>query len=382
MFLLCLLIGLETPLKIPRILLTTPIHSYSFSSQLDTPEDFFLSYPSLEIADNDSLYFKGSSNVLILLNGVPISNLKDVPLPSIEKIEVVAQDVSSLYGDYDAVINIIPKSVREETPYSKVKLCKNPNHVELEFGRDLFKGLDLYLTGDLDSASRLSANVGYAAKFVTLRSYIGSEEFMFRGSLFSSINVFAKQDFFSVTHLWPLKDHKFLTGTENGNAFFVQDYWEPRPLLYVVPGMRYDGEWHPKISIGFIPRLDMTVFSSLTMNEALVGLRLFDSSISAFRKQDNGYGVEARLVSPYVWGFRTAAACYAPVSQDSQLAELLDNSTIMLEYHKSLKKPDIGLSALADLNNLRLEIKIVDIRIFYRLQESSYSYGLSWEFWD
>jgi hypothetical protein len=54
----------------------------------------------------------------------------------------------------------------------------------------------------------------------------------------------------------------------------------------------------------------------------------------------------------------------------------------MLEYHKSLRKPDIGLSVLGDLNNLRIEIRLIDIRMFYRLQESSYSYGFSWEFWD
>ncbi len=136
MLFLCIFINLETPLRMSRLLLTTPINAYTFSTQFERYDDFFLSYPSLQIK-NDTLYYMGSSKVLVLLDGVPISSIREVCLPAIEKIEVVAQDVSSLYGKYDAVVNIITKSHKDATPYSCVKLCKNPDHLQFEFGTKL-----------------------------------------------------------------------------------------------------------------------------------------------------------------------------------------------------------------------------------------------------
>ncbi|MBI4722245.1 MAG: hypothetical protein HY769_04495 [Candidatus Stahlbacteria bacterium] len=384
MLFFCIFISIETmslgtPLRMKRLLLTTPMNVYTFTTQFERYEDFFLALPSLQIK-NDTLYYMGSSKVLVLLDGVPVSSISEVCLPAIEKIEVVAQDASSLYGKYDAVINIITKSHEDTTSYSCVKLYKNPDHLQFELGRQLFKGIDFYLTGDMDSTSQWSTKLGYTNRFAQFQAYY-SNNFILRGSLFSNFNFCVKKDYFLLTDLWTLRGHKILVGTENISAFFVQDYWEPYPLLYVVPGVRYDTTFYPKLSLGYIPRLDMTIFGSATSSQVLLGIRVFDSSISAFRS-DGKYGVEARFISPWIRDFKFTLAGYIPSLLDCQSISIADYFTASIEYGRGFKGNELGVSVFGDLHNLRLEVKVIDIKIFYRIQQSLPSFGLLWEFWD
>lgn len=386
MWFLYIIISLELPLRMPRILLTTPINAYAFYNPLDTPEDFFLSYPALKIK-NDTLYFKGYCKVLLLLDGVITHSLSDVCFLGIEKVEVVAQDASSLYGDYDAVVNIITKKNTGEVPYSRVRLYKNPDYVEFEFGRYLYPTIDFYLTSNLGPPSKFNTSISWTTKFATLRAnYIN--EFILHGALFSKIKFYLKQDLFSVTNLLNIKGHKILLGTENGDAFFIQDYWEPYPLLYAVPSLRYEagtGNSFPRISVGFIPHINVIVFSSLTPDQTVLGVRVQESNFSLFRYRNGEYEIETRFVSPWVLfglgGFRLTSACYIPLS-DYQAIKLLDYSSIMLEYRRQFKEDNIGVYVLGDLNNLRLELKIIDVRVFYRMQKTAPCFGLSWEFWE
>jgi hypothetical protein len=370
-------------MRMPRLLITTPINTYIFSHQLDTAEDFFMSYPALSI-HNDTLYFKGSSKVLLLLDGIPISSLKDISFPLIEKVEVVAQDISSLYGDYDAVINIVTKRPEPELPYSK--LNKTPDYVEFEFGNPAFCGMDFYLAGDINSTTKFNFGLGYNSKFASVRAYY-INELMLQGSLFSNTRFYLKQDFFSLTNLWALKgalkDHKFLFGTDNLKAFLIQDYWEPYPLLYVVPGIRWEEQIYPKISVGFVPSLNTTVFASLTPNQQIVGIRVFDSAISGSRSGNKEYGAETIIYTPKIWNFKFSISSYITSILDYKSVRLLDNSAIMVEYQKDLKQKSMTIFITGSINTLRAELKIIDVKFFYRLKNNlAPSYGLSWEFLD
>jgi len=372
-----LLLSMETPLRMPEILLTTPVNACILDIPIDTPLEFFLSYPFVNI-QNDSIYFRGSSKVLLLKDGVPISSLEDVCFPSIERIEVLGEDASSIYGDYDGVINIITKRFSGERTYSNIKLIKSPDHTQFEFSRPFPKGVDLYLAGDLNSHTKISGNLGYKSSVANLTAYF-DKEFLLKGKLFSNLKFSllpASRDW-SITQGFNIRNHKLLFGAEKDIGTLIQDYWEPYPLLYVVTGLRYNEALYPKISLGWIPRLDIIVFGSLTETQINIGLRLWDSSINLF-KNDKEDGLEIRLVSPWIWGLKFIGA----FTDDSQW-------TIMGEYKKEFKEGNLGLHILGDLasETVRFELKIIDAKIFYKLKMRSNlsmepSYGLFWEFWD
>ncbi len=342
MLLLFLLLNLETPLRTPQILLTIPSNAYQFTP-LDQYEDFFLSYPSLNIK-NDSIYFRGSSKVLLLLDGIPIKSLHNVCFPAIEKIELLAEHASSLYGDYDAVLNIITKKFSREQsedplPYSNIKLIKNPDHVQFELGRILSNPFDLYISGDLDSTTKFSANLGYQSKLINIRAhYVGKAyetPILLQGSLFSNFKFSLTQHFFSIIQLFNLKNHKFLLGTDSyqilnkdssSTSFFIQDYWELHPLLYLVPSARYDKTLHPKISVGYIPQINTTIFSSLTQDQLNLGIRTFDSSINAYYMFDEArQGIEAKLTTPWLWNFKLSTALDLSISFNSSTLQLFNS---------------------------------------------------------
>ncbi len=446
MILLLLLLNLETPLRMPQILLTTPLNTYQFAP-LDRYEDFFLSYPFISIK-NDSIYFRGSSKVLLLLDGIPIQSLNDVPFPEIEKIELLAEHSGSPYGDYDAVLNVIVKKfssteihfsqsiavfqpastetqpsicqlaplvfcdsaqneepptksvevqqLEKQMPYSNIKLLKNPDHVQFEFGKMLFRAFDFYLSGDLDTTTNLSANLGYCSKFMNLRAYytgaIQELPLMLRGSLLSNFKFSLARDFVSVTQQIDFKEHKFLLGTENrletsrATAFFVQDYWEVYPLLYLVPSVRYDKEFHPKISVGYVPQLNTTIFSGLTQNQVNIGIRAFNSSVNFYSMfNENRQEIETRLTTPWLWDFKLTTIFALSIMSDSQAVQLSeDYSTVIAEYRKEFKDGKLGLYILGDLltETVRFEFQLIDTRIYFRLNPEIISYGFTWHFWN
>ena len=474
MILLLLLLNLETPLRMPQILLTTPSNAYQFTP-LDQLEDFFLSYPFISIK-NDSIYFRGSPKVLLLLDGVPIKSLHQVCFPGIERVELLAEHASSPYGDYDAVLNIIPKKFgstdshpvnssdrihspqdstdfhpvnpkthlplrhsesfvchpeslachseqsEESLPYSNIKLLKNPDYVQFELGKLLFKSLDFYLSGDLNSATKWSANLGYLSKFANLKAYLfgvdSSSSYLFQCSFPSNLKFLFTEDFFSMTQYLDFRNHKLLLGTDMFNtptdasnltktkntSLFIQDYWEPRPLLYLVPSIRYDvsqdsisyEQLYPKISVGFIPYFNVLVFSSITKNQLNLGARVFDSSINFYSIQDeDSQGIETRFVTPWLWDFKLTTSFDIPISPTLKLS---DSSTIIAEHRKEFKNGKLGVYILAGVNlsrfnpesirgdllteTLRLELKLMDAQIFYRLNYEEPSYGFSWHFCD
>ncbi len=422
MLLLFLLLNLETPLRIPQILLTTPSNVYQFTP-LDQYEDFFLSYPFISIK-NDSIYFRGSSKVLLLLDGVPIQSINDICFPGIEKIELLAEHAGSPYGDYDAVINIITKKFSREQsekhpPYSNIKLIKNPDHVQFEIGRMLSNPFDLYISGDLDSTTKFSANLGYQSKLINLRAhYVGKAyetPLLLQGSLFSNFRFSLTRHFFSIIQHLDFENHKFLLGTDSyqifdkdssSTSFFIQDYWELHPLLYLVPSMKYDKIkiLHPKISVGYIPQINTTIFSSLTQDQLNLGIRTFDSSINAYYMFNEAkQGIEAKLTTPWLWNFKLTTALDLSISFNSSTLQLFNSSTLITEYRKdfqlgkkrssqSTQKGNLGVYILGDLlsETLRFELRIIDAHIFYRLNSLTFeplnsetsSYGFNWHFWN
>ena len=435
MLFLYLLLTLETPLRIPQILLTTPSNAYQFTP-LDQYEDFFLSYPSLNI-ENDSIYFRGSSKVLLLLDGVPIKSLHNVCFPGIEKMELLAEHAGSPYGDYDAVLNIITKKFsreqsEEHTPYSNIKLIKNPDHVQFELGKMLSNPFDLYISGDLDSTTKFSANLGYQSKLINLRAhYVGKAyetPLLLQGSLFSNFRFSLTRHFFSIIQHLDFENHKFLLGTDSyqifdkdssSASFFIQDYWELHPLLHFVPSLRYNvsqesvsgKDFCPKISVGFIPQINTTIFSSLTQDQLNLGIRTFDSSINAYYMFNEArQGIEAKLTTPWLWNFKLTTALDLSISFNSSTLQLFNSSTLITEYRKdfqlgkkrssqSTQNGNLGVYIFVgtkwksrtggrDLltETLRFELRIIDAHIFYRLnpkpQSLNPSYGFNWHFWN
>ena len=126
-----------------------------------------------------TLFLRGSSSedVLYLLDGIPINNMENgdldlslIPLNWIERIEVLLEGCSSLYGEdaMGGVVNIITKGDWEGfdsdtpqsdlggsgsgRPYSRVGLGRgsfDSFRTEFEFGRGIGKKHQIYLTGDL-----------------------------------------------------------------------------------------------------------------------------------------------------------------------------------------------------------------------------------------
>ncbi len=392
--LILLLLSLETPLRTPEILMTTPVNACVLSTSLETPEEFFISYPFIKIK-NDSLYFRGSQ-VLLLENGIPVPSLKDISFPSIERIEVLGEKASSLYGDYPAVVNFITKtfevlSLEDKRAYSNIKLLKNPDHIQFEFGRAVFKNFDFYLTGDLNATTKFKSNIGYKSRYADLRVYLDDKPFL-KGSLFSFFNFLLKDDFFSLTQRFTFGNHKILFGTDAYQAtcpdspalarrrdrarqagFFVQDYWEPCPLLYIVPSLRYAQKFCPKISIGSIPVFNMIILGSLSQNEINLGMRWLESSINLWLDPQKATKIhpELRIVTPWIQNFKFTGA----VGEDW---------TITGEFKKEFKNRDLGIFISGDWKNelVRFELKIIDVKIFYKLKSLEPSYGLFWEFWD
>ncbi|MDI6840583.1 MAG: hypothetical protein QMD71_07035 [bacterium] len=370
------------------MLITTPSNAYSLSFAIDTPTELFISYPFIEVR-NDSVYFRGSSNVLLLKDGVPISSLNDVCFTSIERIELLCEDASSTYGDCDAVINIITKRGKGGQPYSSIKLIKNPNHIQFELCKGLINQtptLDFYLAGDLNSGSKFSGNIGHKSRWTNLRLYL-DKDFLIKGSV-NNLRFSLKRNFWSITQKFNLRSHllsghELLLGAEKDIGVFIQDYWELRPLVYVVPSLRYNhviSRIYPKIAIGWIPKFNMIIFGSLTQTQSNLGIRWLESSINLFKNDENN-GIEIRLVSPWIYNFRfIGAASLLHLANQGWGDEL----AIFGEYKKEFRNGDIGIYILGDLasETIRAELKILDAKIFYKLKSTEPSYGLFWEFWD
>jgi hypothetical protein len=166
------------------------------------------------------------------------------------------------------------------------------------------------------------------------------------------------------------------------NAFFIQDYWEAKTLFYVVPAIRYDEHLYPQVSLGYIPHIKTTLFTSFTKTEAIFGIRFFSSSVCFSQNYTlfpnlnlNERTVEAVLVSPSFWGAKGIISFYVKENLEYFPA-------FIFEYQKAFTPRKMKLYVIGSLGNfLRLELKIVDVKIFYKLN-SLHSYGLIWEFWD
>lgn len=377
---------LETPLRMPKALMATPANATVLYPTLENYEEIFLSYPFIDTLIEGKPYFRGSGNVLFLKDGVPVASFKDICYPSIERVEILGENARFLYGDYDAVINVVTKRFEGGKPYSRFKFLSNPSHIQFEFGRSVWDNFDVYLTGDLNDKDRFSCNVGYRSRYADLCVYYDSV-YTFKGSLFTGLNVTLKKDYYTANQYLRFKNQEFLIGYDYFNeeqAFFVQDYWEVLPLMYIVPGARYqDDKVSPKLSLGWSPALNLTIYANLSCEQINCGFRWLESSINVFRQNDADivYGLETRLVTPGILGCRGIVAW--GVRQDPE-SEWEYDWTIMGEFKHDFKIRNIGIYILGDWRSqtTRFELRIIDARFYYKLVWLEPSYGLSWEFWD
>lgn len=365
----------STPLRMPMMLMTTPTHTFVLENPIDTYEELFISYP-----------FINDSNYLILQDGVPVASIKSICFPAIEKIEVMDENVSSIYGNYDGVINIITKRFKTDSPYSSVKLAKNPDYCQFELGRIVTNGvnpmLDIYMAGNLDTSLKIVSNIGYKYRWLNLRTFY-NDKFILQGDLFSHSNFIFSKDFYSFTQQVKFHTHNIVLGIEDEVGGFVQEYWEPFPLVYIAPSVRYgyDSEIYPKLAMGYIPLFNTTIFGSITKEEKNIGFRVFESSVN----YSTVNGIRTRLISPVIYNFKLGA------SFGKELSDLPSDSasgglvwTCWGEYSKDFPAADIGVHLIEDLRTrmIRAELRIIDIRFFYKWKDYDISYGLFWDFWD
>lgn len=368
----CILLGLTTyttPLRLELPIFITPANVIVLREPADNMYDFFVTLPSIKII-GDSIFFR-NSKTLILRDGVPISSLADVDFPSIERIEVLGEDASSLYGNTTCVINIITKTFSYDTPYSKITLARYPEKKEYEFGRNLGKNCDLYVTGDIESGT-ISGNIGYKNEPADIRLYFG-KKFALTGSLFSHYKFVLTNNYFIVSSTFKFKNHTTLLGIDNYEAvgLFVEDYFRVSPILFIVPSLRYDRELYPKLSFGYIPKINLIAFGSITRHEINFGSRYNENTVVLY-KRDGAFGIDATFVSPCIKG--------------AKLTYGLSNKkwSARLTYQSNFRNGNLGLHFLLDSRwMVRVELKVIDVRLWARLENELHpSFGLSWEFWN
>lgn len=362
----------STPLHLPLSLMTTPANAFIFENPIDNYEDFFISYPFL----NDS-----SANYLILQDGVPVSSVNSICFTGIEKIEVLDENAASSYGNYDGVINIISKRFKSSNPYSSVKIAKNPDYLEFELGKDLLLNkkrlFDVYMSGILDTAMNTNFNIGYTSKNLNLRAFY-NDRLTLQGTIASNSGFTLSKDFYSFTHKVKFHNHNFVFGIQDEIGFFIQGYWEIIPLLYAAPSIRCgDNKTYPKLALGYIPVLNLMAFGSIAGDEQTLGLRFFESSIN----YSTVNGIRARLLSPSILNLKLGTSLGKKLT-DSPADSL--TWTCWAEYGRDFPSYNIGINLLGDLltNMVRIELRVIDARFFYRWQDYDYSYGLFWDFWN
>ncbi|MDD2889894.1 MAG: hypothetical protein PHE49_04540 [bacterium] len=362
----------ETALRIPALDMTTPANITTLSTSIDNYEDFFLSYPFI------------TDNFLILCDGIPISRDKIPIFPSIEKIELINENVSSTYGNYEGVINIITKRLKTERAYSNIKLAINPNYFQFEFGRQIFiPNINMYLTGDLDTKLKSTSNLCYNSSLINLQAFYRDNNTLGISASIGKANrskLILTRDFYSITQGFNISNHKMLLGIEDENGYFVQDYWEPFRLLYLVPSIRYgyDSKLYPKLGLGYIPMFNVTLFGSVSEKEQNAGIRILESSIN----YSTINGMTTRLVSPSLYNLRIGAF----FCRDS--TEGFTRWTLWGEYNKYFPSKEIGIHITGDIltQMLRMEFQIIDVKVAYTYKitpyDDYYSYSIFWEFWD
>jgi len=366
---LLLITTYSTPLRLELPLFTTPANVIVLRDPVDNTYDFFATFPSIEIR-GDSIFFRGSKT-LILKDGVPISSLADVDFPSIERIEVLGEDASSLYGDTVGVINIITKTFSYNIPYSKITLARHPERKEYEFGSNLGKNCDLYVTGDVESGT-FNGNIGYRKEIADIRLYFG-KDFALKGNFFSRYKFILAEDYFMGSSTFKFKDHTTLLGIDSHEkiGLFVEDYFMLSPILFIVPSLRYDVRFYPKISFGYIPRINFIAFGSITTHEINLGSRYKENVIVLYRK-DGVFGINTAFASSWIKGIRFLGGLSN------------ENWSLRFEYKASFRDGNLGLHFLADSRKMaRMELRVIDVRLWARAQKGFHpSFGLSWEFWD
>ncbi|MDD5529291.1 MAG: hypothetical protein PHX21_04600 [bacterium] len=370
----------ETALRMPMFDMTIPANIVTLSNTVDFYEDFFMSYPLL----ND--------NFLILCDGIPISRDKIPISPSIEKIEVINENVSSTYGNYaclpegtKGVINIITKRFKPERPYSNIKWAKSPDYFQFELGRPLFRpNITMYVAGNLDTTLKTTSNLCFNSSLVNLQAFYRDNNtfgISASGGKANRSKLILTRDFYSLTQRFNISEHQLLIGVEDENGYFVQDYWEPFRLLYLVPSVRYgyDSKFYPKLGLGYVPVFNVTLFGSVTEKEQNAGIRVLESSIN----YSTVNGLTTRLVSPSLYNLKIGAF----FGKDS--LEGFTRWTLWGEYGKYFPSKEIGIHITGDIMSqmVRLELQIIDVKISYRVTPYNYpynyySYNIFWEFWD
>ncbi|MCH7760815.1 TonB-dependent receptor [candidate division TA06 bacterium] len=280
-----------------------------------------------------TLFLQGSSSegVLFLLDGVPINDIQTggldltfIPLNWIERIEVLKEGASSLYGAnaVGGVVNIITKSFKGGRSYSRVALGRGSfetSRTEFEFGRGIGKKNRIYLTGDFlntdgfqNEEYKLRAGSGKWAidplngwKVTLSGNYFKGEREIYPDDTLdvrrSVLRLHLQKDdsdlSLSYRDEWQrnkkgedqnrilgaeslLRLPSLLVGLEGGakwgkgeemveGGIFLESEREIFPLLRIIPMLRgdansvYGAEISPKLSLGYTASLDFHLFASV-----------------------------------------------------------------------------------------------------------------------
>ncbi len=127
-----------------------------------------------------ALSMRGSTpgQILFLMDGRPLNSpqnggldLNQVPLSSVERVEVVRGGLSSLYGAdaVGGVVNIITKEFKGSRPYSRIGFWQGDygfRRSQFELGRGIGERLNLYLSGEMKNYGGYRPNSEYKASTI------------------------------------------------------------------------------------------------------------------------------------------------------------------------------------------------------------------------
>jgi hypothetical protein len=205
--------------------------------------------------------------------------------------------------------------------------------VEVEFGSKKYMNkVGIYLATEIDTINtHWDINVTCSTHSLNLKaSYSDNGKPYVKLRLLSQFTFSLGEDFFSLTNLSRLGNHLFLIGTETKNTFFMVDYWELRPLIYITSSLRYDTTFHPEISLTYIPHIDVTTFFSLSRAQIIGGARFLGSTFCVFMNL-NTHAIEGELFLTREWyGCKTTGMIW----KDAHSLKAAG----MLEYSKEIKK--------------------------------------------
>ena len=222
-----------------------------------------------------SIFIRGieSGGTLFLLNGFPASSLQlqNIPVDSIEQIEILRGNQTALYGDkaFGGVINVITR----KDPISKTKETKIMAHTYL--GSHAMHDLGIGISTSGPDYSFFAYTKYFDTKgYIKPRNGIKTRSIAFSGSMRPSplSEIFVSGNFMDnmiQSHSGPLKPSKTdQRGRQNSSSLVLGyshlffDFWEPKTTFEYNEGSSYGS---PSDGFGFNFQNNLYLFDSLNI---------------------------------------------------------------------------------------------------------------------